>query len=205
MDETNSVSCGGKAGVSDTFASALWAVNYIAHTMAAGISGINLEGNPTRCTGYSPLCASSSQMVAKGELRAQPEWYALLLTHFLVGDKPMESTLSGALSRNLTVTAFKRPGGGLQFVVVDDDPLSSSGVALKLHVGAGYRDAHVLALKAPSPEALTGVTLAGRAVASDGSWRQPALLPRLSAASGTLSVVVAPSSAALITVAPARR
>ena len=42
LDETNTVSCGGRAGISDTFASALWAVSYIVHTMQAGVAGVNL-------------------------------------------------------------------------------------------------------------------------------------------------------------------
>ena len=46
LDETGSVSCGGTAGISNTFASALWAVDYIARSMAAGAAGINLRGQP---------------------------------------------------------------------------------------------------------------------------------------------------------------
>jgi hypothetical protein len=203
MDETNSVSCGGKAGVSDTFAAALWATNYIAHTMAAGASGINLQGNPARCSGYSPVCAPTPQALTSGELRAQPEWYALLLTHSLIGDRPLRAALAPT-TRNITVNAFRAPGGALSVVVVDDDPLSFSGVALRLHVGGGYALASVLALRAPGPGSVAGVQLGGRGVAGDGSWSQPATLPHTSAADGVVSVDVAPSSAALITVSPAR-
>src|SRR5207302_3658871 len=45
LDETGSVSCGGRPGISNTFASALWAADYIARTMSAGMSGINFHGN----------------------------------------------------------------------------------------------------------------------------------------------------------------
>jgi hypothetical protein len=46
VDETNTVSCGGMAGISNTFASALWAVGYMAQAMRLGVSGINFHGNP---------------------------------------------------------------------------------------------------------------------------------------------------------------
>jgi hypothetical protein len=42
MDEANSVSCGGHVDISNTFAATLWATSYIAQTMTAGVSGINL-------------------------------------------------------------------------------------------------------------------------------------------------------------------
>ncbi len=202
MDETNSVSCGGKAGVSDTFASALWASNYIAHTMAAGATGVNLQGNPARCDGYSPVCAPTPQLLAQGTLEAKPEWYALLLTHTLIGDRPVRATLAPS-TRNITVNAFRAPGGGLRVLVVDDDPLSFSGVALRLHVGARYSSASTLTLRAPGPGSLAGVQLGGRGVAADGRW-QPAALPHTGASTGVVSVTVAPSSAALITIAAAR-
>ena len=94
IDEANTVSCGGVAGISDTFASALWATSYLTQAMAAGAAGMNLQGNPTHCTGYTPLCAPDPGAVAKGELRAQPEWYALLLTKSLVGERPVPATIS---------------------------------------------------------------------------------------------------------------
>jgi hypothetical protein len=64
LDETNTVSCGGVAGISDTFASALWAVSYLARTMRMGVAGINLQGNPADCAGYTPVCALSDQDLA---------------------------------------------------------------------------------------------------------------------------------------------
>jgi hypothetical protein len=94
IDEANSVSCGGVSGVSDTFAGALWAAGYIAQTASAGAVGINLHGHPNSCSGYSPLCAPDPTAIERGELRAQPGWYALLLTRSLVGWRPMPTSIS---------------------------------------------------------------------------------------------------------------
>ncbi len=69
LDETNTVSCGGEAGVSDTFASALWATDYIAHAMLAGVWAINFQGNPGNCQGYTPVCAPSARAGAEGTHR----------------------------------------------------------------------------------------------------------------------------------------
>jgi hypothetical protein len=203
MDEANSVSCGGRHGISDTFASALWATDYISQAMAAGVAGINLQGNPANCLGYSPVCATSPGRLARGRLTARPVWYALLLTKALVGDRPLPTSASAPRGRNLTVRGLRAPDGSLHFVIVEADPPGSSPVAVSLHVGRRFGAATTLALTAPSPEATSGVTLGGRAAAGDGSWHPQAGLGSIPAAAGVVTLTVPPSSAALVTVTPA--
>jgi hypothetical protein len=203
IDETNSVSCGGRAGVSNTFAAALWAVNYIAQTMAAGAAGINFEGNPATCEGYSPVCAPTHARLLSGALHPQPEWYALLLTRGLVGDRPLQTTVTPRKRANLAVTALLGPHGALRLVLVDDDPPGSSAAVLRLHVGRRYGVANVLRLTAPSLRATSGVKLGGRAVAADGYWQRPRRLAQLPLRSGVVTVSVPAASAALVTVFPA--
>jgi hypothetical protein len=203
MDETNTVSCGGVAGVSNTFASALWAVSYISKTMSAGATGINLQGNPANCSGYSPVCATSSGSLQAGQLRAQPEWYALLFTKALLGDRPLPSRVLSQTQRNLSVYAMRTPTGGLQFVIVEDEPVGTATTTLRLHVGRGMATASQLELRAPSLAARSGITLGGRAVSSDGSFAQPAYTRALAVSQGAVSVSVPAGSATLVTVTPA--
>jgi hypothetical protein len=207
LDETNTVSCGGVPGISDTFASALWAVSYLTQAMDMGAAGINLEGNPANCEGYTPLCAPSAGALATGALRAQPEWYALLLARALVGERPLHTIVSPgpAVRPNVEATSFAAADGTLQFVLVDDDAPGARPAAMRLHVGGGYHGATVLRLTAPSPEALSGVSLGGEAVAANGSWTEPAALPHAANSGGVITVTMKPSSAALVTVAPKRK
>ncbi len=202
LDETNTVSCGGVPGISDTFASALWAVSYLTEAMSAGVSGINLEGNPSNCEGYTPVCAPSAEDLATGELVAQPEWYALLRARALIGERPVRTIVAPAQRPNVVASAFLAADGTLQLVLVDDDPPGARSVAMHLHVGSGFHGATILSLTAPSPEALSGVELGGQAVAANGSWSQPPILPHAANRDGVITVDVAPSSAALVTVAP---
>ena len=200
MDETNTVSCGGKDGVSDTFASALWAVDYIAHTMVAGAAGINFQGNLANCHGYAPLCAPTPKRVATGALGAQPEWYALLLSKALIGDRPVHTVLAYRKRPNVDVTTLLAPDGGLHVVIVDDDPPGSNGTAVTVRVGRGFEAASILQLTAPSPAAGAGVKLGGRAVGGDGTWRTPTTLPRSPDRGGVIRLNVSPASAMLVTV-----
>jgi hypothetical protein len=232
IDETNTVSCGGVAGISDTFASALWATGYITQVMAAGVAGINLQGNPANCAGYTPLCGPNAAALAGGKLRAQPEWYALLLSRSLVGDRPLPSTISvegspgentpaesapaastpaetapgegspAKSSPDLVAASFAGPGHTLKVVLVNDEPQGTSPLELHLDVGAGLGAAEILRLTAPSPSATGDVLLAGRAVAANGSWSAPAGTPSVATHAGILALELPPSSAALVTVGP---
>ena len=205
LDESGTVSCGGVPGISDTFASALWGVSYLTQAMRIGAAGINLQGNPTNCLGYTPVCAQSAEAAATGALEARPEWYALLLARGLLGERPLRTTVGPANRPNVVASAFRAADGTTKFVLIDDDAPGARSVAMRLHVGAGFGGATILSLTAPSPDALTGVELGGRAVAANGSWSQPAVLPRAANQNGVITVDVAPSSAALVTVERARK
>jgi hypothetical protein len=200
IDEANSVSCGGVSGISDTFASALWATGYITQAMSAGTVGINLQSNPSNCGGYTPLCAANPVALGQGKLQAQPEWYALLLTRSLIGDRPLPTTVAGESSPNLMAASFLAPDHSLRVLLADDEPPGSSPLAVHLEVGAQTGAAHILRLTAPSPSASGGVRLAGRAVAADGSWNAPTSTPGIVNRAGVLTLELSASSAALLTV-----
>ena len=202
LDEINTVSCGGVAGISNTFASALWAVGYLTQAMSMGVAGINLHGNPARCDGYTPVCAPTPEALSSGTLGAQPEWYALLLAKALIGDRPLRTITSSPDRPNVEVTTFIAGDGRLHFVIVDDDPPGAPALAVHLRVGSGFRGASILSLTAPSPAALSGLWLGGRRVALDGSWSGPSRLPQAPNRHGLITVDITPSSAALVTVSP---
>jgi hypothetical protein len=226
IDEAGSVSCGGVAGISNTFASALWATGYITLVMASGATGINLQGNPGNCAGYTPVCAPDPAALAKGALRAQPDWYAMLLSRSLVGYRPLPTTVAavGAPATpiapeaapagsegappapengpNLVVTSFSGPAQSVQVVLVDDEPPGSHPLALRLNVGAGMGPGQILRLTGPAPSATGDILLGGHAVSPDGSLRAPIRPERVRAHAGVVKVELAPSSAALVTVSP---
>jgi hypothetical protein len=205
MDEINSVSCGGVAGISNTFASALWAAGYVGQAMAAGTVGVNVQGNPTNCPGYTPLCAPDPAALAAGALRAEPDWYALLLTRSLIGYRPLPTTIAAQVEPNLAAYGFAGPAHTRKLLLVDDEPPGSPPLALRVPLGAGLGAARVLRLTGPSPQATGGVRLGGRAVAADGSWTPPAHGEDAPVHRGVLTLRLNASSGALVTVVPAAK
>jgi hypothetical protein len=198
LDETNTVSCGGVAGISDTFASALWTAGFLPQVMAAGAIGVNMHGNPSRCDGYSPVCAPGPEALATGELVAQPEWYALLMLRGLVGDRPLPTTVvRSPQSTNVQAAGLLAPDGRLDFVIVDDEAAGGRTATVQLKVGASYAGASTLALTGQSLSALSGTQLGGREVAADGSWRA-GRLPWTASSKGLVTVRIPAASGALV-------
>ena len=74
VDEFNSVSCGGEAGVSDTFASALWALNALFEMVRVGVDGVNVHTRPLSLSQLFNLSRTGS--VWRAAIR--PEYYGLL-------------------------------------------------------------------------------------------------------------------------------
>jgi hypothetical protein len=194
ITEAGSVSCGGRPGVSNTFAAALWATDYIAAAMRQGIMGINLHGNLANCQGYAPLCAATPADVADGRLTPQPAWYALLLSHFLVGDHPLASHINRA-GANVDAFAFRRPPHQIQVLVVDKE---ITGGPVAVRIPTNLSRASELWLTAPSAASTSGVTLGGSLVAEDGSWH-PTSEPAVANTGGAITVDMPPATAVLLT------
>jgi hypothetical protein len=206
IDEANSISCEGQPGVSDTFASALWALDYTARAMAAGVAGLDFHDLLDKPGAYSPLIAPSHGALATGALHTAPEWYALLAAHALVGGqagaRPLRANVAGAAPGELSASALRAPDGRVRLVLVDYDPPGAPPLAVRLRVSRALAGGSVLRLTAPSPAATGGVRLGGRAVAPDGSWTPPSALPRVHGRAGSLAVQMLPSSAAIVTLSP---
>ncbi len=232
IDEAGSVSCGGVAGISNTFASALWATGYITQVMASGAVGINLQGNPGNCAGYTRPCARPTRRPWPAA-RCAPSppgtrccspgrlWgYSPLPTTVTAEGAPVASEgtpvptegppaggeatmpLPPTSGPNLVVASFSGPGHGVQVVLVDDEPLGSRPLALRLNVGAGLSGGQVLRLTGPAPSATGDILLGGHAVAAGGSLRAPIHPERVAVHAGIVTVALAPTSAALVTVGP---
>ncbi len=210
MDETNNVSCEGEPGVSDTFASALWALDYAARAASAGVGGLNFHDLIDKSDAYSPLFAPSPAALAAGALGAAPEWYALLAARAFIGarppaqppERPLASAVAGGAPGELSAEALSAADGSVRVALVDYAPPGSPPLAVHLRVPRGLAGGSVLRLTAPSPSATSGVRLGGRVVDPDGTWSAPPALPRVSGRAGSFTVQMPPSSAAVVTLSP---
>jgi hypothetical protein len=194
LDETNNISCKGQPGVSNTFASALWAADYVGRAVAAGIRHLDFHNLISWRGSYSPLVETTNG------LHANPEWYALLLAQRLRGTRPISANVSGA--PNLSVNAFLSAGGAVQLLLVDFDPASAAPLLIRPEAGGRFSAGTILRLTGPSPDATSQVKLGGREVNASGGWGPRLPLPTVYEKSGSLALAIPPSSAALVTLRP---
>jgi hypothetical protein len=182
MAETNSCYRGGKPGVSDTFASALWGGDYMLQLEQAGFSGINFHGGGEGY--YTPIAGSK----AKG-FSARPIYYGMLLAGQFAGTKIVKCTLD---AQGVNATAYAaRAASGLRVAIFNKD--EQRGITVQIPSGSNAR---LWRLRAPSVHSKAGVMLAGAAVKSDGSW-SPAHEEHAAPRHGTVSIDVPAASAVL--------
>jgi hypothetical protein len=190
MTETNSFYGGGKEGVSDTFAAALWVLDYLFVLMNYGCVGVNLETGVNhlgKLSFYSPIGDDGH-----GHYSAAPEYYGLLAFAQVAEGARVPVTVS-ANGANLTAYGVKN-ARGLALAVINKDASQDADAAIRV---AGFTRGKVMRLTAPALNAKTGVMLGGVSVAADGSWRGAKTEP-VRVAGGGASLHVPAGSAALV-------
>jgi hypothetical protein len=197
LAETNSVSCRGRDGVSNTLGSALWGTGYLLRAAHAGLAGVNLHTLPSECDGYSALCASDAREYAAGRLRARPLWYAMLLFSQLRGDRFVRVVARPQVP-GFQLAALRHPtGSSTELVAVNSVPGRPIGLRIRRPQANPPKTGTIHFLGGPSPAARTRIRLAGSSVGARGTWR-PGSGRRLRTHRGRLEALVPAGTAALI-------
>jgi len=163
--ETNSFSGGGKPGVSDRFASALWVLDFMYKLASAHCGGVNMETGVNQLgfiSFYSPIGDDEH-----GHYHAAPEFYGMLaFAHGAVGEL-IESQLSAG-SLNLAAYATLQGHKQLCITLINKEP--AFDVSITIERLLPYRIGSVRRLSAASIESSSGVSFGGATVKSDGTW-----------------------------------
>jgi hypothetical protein len=190
MTELNSVNCGGRAGVSDTFATALWAPDALFALLHAGIDGVNLHVRAD--TINAPFAITGAG------LEARPLLYGLLFFARALGPRARLLMPVTQARRSLNLEAYGvRTGANTLHVVLIDKGPRSIRVTLRLPATG---DARVERLIAPAAASRAGVTLGGRWLSRAGRWQGPPIRQTVTRRSGAYTVELRHTSAALVTV-----
>lgn len=189
ISETNSASCGGIPGVSDTFASALWAIDYSLIGAEQGASGMNFHDSMTLyCNAYSALCRTETSQYA-----VRPIYYGLLFTHLLGTGRLLPVTVpSGS---GLAAHAVKSASGRIRVVI---ENLTGQAKNTALHAGTISGNAAVLHLTAPSPRATGQIRIQGAMIRHSGTLT-PGSPDDIACNSGVCDLRLTPYSAAIVT------
>ena len=193
--EVNSFSGGGRPGVSDTLAGALWVLDYMFTLASNGCSGINMETGVNQLgfiSSYSPIGDDEQRRYS-----ARAEYYGMLA--FSLGGHgnllPVDvDTNTAAIKAYAT-----RPKEGALVLTL----INKGGVPCVVHLNTASegREASVTRLYGPAVDAKTGVTLGGAEVTSSGTWK-PAKQEPLPVHQGQVILRMPAFSAAMVTFLP---
>jgi hypothetical protein len=167
ITESNAISGGGHAGVSDVHAAALWSLDTALEMAAAGVAGIDFHQGSEKYAIYQRFTSGTPQALALPEppplhhsCRVQPPFYGLLCFQQTVtaGARIAKIGHAGpaALKAYLVVTQAES-----RTVLVNKSPHAEVRVAVRLPAAGGA--ASLVRLLAPGNDirARSGITLAG--------------------------------------------
>ncbi|HET9074383.1 MAG TPA: hypothetical protein VFN48_07370 [Solirubrobacteraceae bacterium] len=196
VDEINGISCGGQAGVSNTFAEALWALNILPALWQAGVQGVNIQ----TIDGNLNQVFTATHSAAGWRVSTQPEYLGLLA--FAQAAPGGSHLVKVAAPNRAGVYAFAtRTPSGQEHVIITNT--TGSTLSEGVSVAGGHGAAAVSLLQARSLAATGGATLAGESLStSTGELTGTAQVAQVGAnRAGVYGIRVPPHSAAILTVA----
>jgi hypothetical protein len=200
IDEMGAVTCTGSPGVSNTMATALWAVDALFDAARQGVDGVNLHTDYARINNLFSLRSSNGRWRAT----VRPIYYGALL--FTRADPAGAQLLDvqGGTTTTLRVWATRGRDHRVRITLINDSLDGAVTVRLALPPGVRSANGTVERLQAPGGAYATrGVTLGGRSfgTTTSGILAEPRLAA-VSARRGSLTVELPKGSAALVTLGP---
>lgn len=189
LTEINSVTCGGRKGASDTFATALWAPDALFELLRAGASSAAVHVRTN--------AINMAFSLTRRGLVARPLLYGLAVFSRTLGANPELLPLRLHAPQFLRLKAWAvRVTGNVLHVLLIDKSAHPARVSLQIP-GAGPATAQ--RLLAPSARAPSGMTLAGQHLDARGRWTGRLTSERVHQGTGGCMVTVRGISATLVT------
>lgn len=189
IGETNSFASGGQPGVSNTFASALWAADWFGTATGAGALGLDFH-NSGAGAGYPAIVQVGGTVTEVRPL------FAGLLAAASLGTGPMRPVMNGDPGGTLRAHACSTSSTQLRVLVLN---LGTDDRTVEVDLATTLDRATSVELSAPALDATGGVTFAGAPVAVDATWnRQPTT--ELGVSGSSVTVPLRAGSAALVTI-----
>ena len=190
ISECNSFSNGGAAGVSNSYASSLWVIDFLFNAALGGATGVNMHG------GGNSLATLRSADDSGAVIEARPEYYGLLLFTLAGAGTLLETQLSAG-KVDVTAYAVRTASGGLNLMLVNKDTLQN--LTLTIQTNQRIETASPQTMTGPSLAAISGVTIQGATIDTDGSFA-PASPVTLTVSASQTTCYIPALSATLISI-----
>jgi hypothetical protein len=201
ISEMNDVDCGGRSGISNTFAAALWMSDAMFNLASVGTDGVNIFSDEGIYDLLDFPSLSACTINVTGGCNVDPNYYGFQLFQEATQNSAKFLPVSTTTSANVSVWATIDAAGIIRIAVLNKDQTNSGTVGITL---AGYGNASLKTLTAPSVTATRGVSYGGQTFdgSTDGTIQGILSTPVVTPTSGVYTFAITPTSAALLTVTP---
>jgi hypothetical protein len=205
FEEANSFYDGGALDVSDTFASALWALDYQWWWATHGMCGINFHtGDTVAARDMNKPCRYAAFWTSDPGYNVHPIGYGIKTFNLGGHGNLLPVAITNVDDVNLTAYAVRAIDKNL-FVTVINREHDAGARAANVTVAAAAKFARgkIIFLAVPQNDiaAKTGATLGGAEIKDDGSWKEKWKKLK-SGKDGQFTVIIPAASAAVIQLSP---
>jgi hypothetical protein len=205
FEEANSFYDGGALDVSDTFAAALWALDYQWWWASRGMSGINFHtGDKVAARDMNKPCRYAAFWTSDMGYNVHPIGYGIKAFDLGGHGNILPLTVTNTDEVNLTAYASRTTDKNLFVTLINREHGTNARSAnITLAVPEKIARGQIIYLAAPDGDvaAKTGVTLGGAEIKDDGSWKGKwkKLKP---GKGGNFTVKIPAASAAVVRLSP---
>ncbi|HEY1661856.1 MAG TPA: hypothetical protein VGI03_05505 [Verrucomicrobiae bacterium] len=201
LEEANNYFNGGAVDVSDTFASALWGLDFMYWWAAHGADGVNFHtgdkvaaGNELRASRYTAYFSVTNGFLVR------PLGYGIKAFDVGRHGRIVPATISNPQNLNVSVYSVLGDDKYIYVTIINKEHGSAARDAdVSLDAGARFDHGQIMSLTVPGNDiaSKTGVTLGGAVIETNGSWngKWTELTP---AGTGSFTVKVPAASASIL-------
>jgi hypothetical protein len=200
VDELNSASCRGQPGLSNTFASALWALDTLFAMASVDVDGVNIHTLPASV--YHPF--TRTRVGNSWRWSVDPLYYGLLMFTEAAPTGSRLLSMSGSVAPQVRTWATRTPTGQTRVVLINE--YGKRHEFVRVAIPGATQPAVLTSLRAPSITATRDITLGGQSFGSHTTTGRLAGRQKpvdIAAVRGAYVLRLAPASAAMLTI-PAR-
>jgi hypothetical protein len=173
IEETNSFYNGGAKDVSNTFASSLWALDFLYFWLSHGSSGVNFHTGETVAAAdhQTPCWYATFWTHPDGNLDVHPIAYAMKAFDLAAHGTLLSPKIDGAPD-TLKIYATRDTTQTIYLTIINKqiDPNQPPAI-ISPSLPTPYRHISALTLTAPGLSSTSTVTLGGTSITKDGEWR----------------------------------
>jgi len=199
IEETNSAYGGSNNGVTNTYAAALWAMDYFCYmAYNTNLEGMNLHTGPIGSdagsyNAISPVGAASSYTL-------EGPGYGLWAFHYGSQGQPLATTLTNPSDVNIAAYGLLESNGGETVHLINKTSGSKAvNVTVNITPNGSYTQAQVIYLQQANNDVtqVGGITFGGQPMNSDGTWTG-GYGPAFGGKNGVFTVSVPAAQAAIV-------